>query len=218
MDYPNGIPKRVSSNDFLEAMPAWSPDGKSIVFSTWNAHGGGLYKANLTGKNITIQRLTKDTALFQSAVYNLTGDKIVFLRTTSEKFNESTGPFVDGSEDDLCWISDKGGEVKLIDHAKGRYNPHFVKKDSTRIYLNSFGSLISIKWDGTDEKTLAKITGITVSGLINYKNGRPVPPHDCMLPEQATAEEIDITPPSPASLINMSPNGSRALTQINNEV
>src|SRR5947209_13331871 len=77
MDYPNGIPKRVSSNDFLEAMPAWSPDGKSIVFSTWNAHGGGLYKANLTGKNITIQRLTKDTALFQSAVYNLTGDKIV---------------------------------------------------------------------------------------------------------------------------------------------
>lgn len=217
MDFPNGKPKRVTSHDFLEAEPAWSPDGNSLVFCTWNAHGGGLYKANFSGKG-SITRLTKDTALYQNPVYNLSGDKIVFLRTNSEKFNESVGPFVDGSEDDLCWISEKGGAIKLIDQAKGRYNPHFVKGDSSRIYLNNNGALISVRWDGTDEKTLAKITGITTSGLINYKNGRPQPAHDCMLPEQTTPDEIDITPPSPASQINMSPNGGRALAQVNNDI
>ena len=217
MDFPNGKPKRVTNHDFLEAQPAWSPDGNSLVFSTWNAHGGGLYKATLSGKG-SLTRLTKDTALYQNPVYNLSGDKIVFLRTNNQKFNESVGPFVDGSEDDICWISEKGGSIKLIDHAKGRYNPHFVKDDSSRIYMNDNGSLISIRWDGTDEKTLAKITGITTSGLINYKNGRPEPSHDCMLPEQTTPDEIDITPPSPASQINMSPNGSRALAQVNNDI
>ena len=31
MDYPNGIPKRLSNHNFTEAMPAWSPDGKQLL-------------------------------------------------------------------------------------------------------------------------------------------------------------------------------------------
>ena len=35
MDYPNGTPKRVTTNDYTEAHPSWSPDGNSLVFITW---------------------------------------------------------------------------------------------------------------------------------------------------------------------------------------
>jgi len=41
----------------------------------------------------------------------------------------------------------------LIDKANGRYNPHFALNDD-RIYLNNRGRLISIQWDGGDEKEI----------------------------------------------------------------
>ena len=51
----------------------------------------------------------------------------------------------------------------------GRYNPHFVQ-GVDRIFLNSGrGDLISIKWDGTDEKAIAHVTGITTAGISIYK-------------------------------------------------
>ena len=34
MNFPNGEPRRLTDHDFTEAQPAWSPDGKRIVFTT----------------------------------------------------------------------------------------------------------------------------------------------------------------------------------------
>ncbi|HVX49860.1 MAG TPA: hypothetical protein VHB48_06870, partial [Chitinophagaceae bacterium] len=80
MDYPNGTPKRLTSNDFTEAEPAWSPDGKSLAFVTWSAQGGALYKVNVTGKP-NLQKLTTEPAFYHDAVFDAKGERILFLRT-----------------------------------------------------------------------------------------------------------------------------------------
>ncbi|GAC1487664.1 MAG: amidohydrolase family protein [Flavisolibacter sp.] len=216
MDYPGGKPRRITTNEFIEAKPTWAPDGNSLVFCSWNNHGGSLYKIAIRGPQ-NLQLLTKNSALYRGPVFNPSGDRIVFLRTSSQKFSQSIGPFIDGSEDDICWISERGGPVHFIDNALGRYNPHFVKKESERIYLNSNGSLLSIKWDGTDEKTHAKITGITTVGVSDLHNKQQpgfTQPSD--LSEET--EELETQLPSSADLISMSPTGTRALAQINNEI
>jgi Tol biopolymer transport system component len=216
MDYPKGTPKRVTNNEFTEAEPTWSPDGKTIVFTGWNATGGQLFKVTLGAKQ-SVQQLTKESALYQEPVFNNTGDRIVFTVSNNEKFKAAVGPGFSGSEDKLAWVDVNGGEVHLIDMARGRYNPHFVRGENDRIYLNNMGNLISIKWDGTDEKTLAKVTGITTYGFGHFENGRPVPPQSCILTEtEVEAQEMQM--PSPASRINLSPTGNRAFAQINNEI
>ncbi|MCW3086713.1 MAG: amidohydrolase [Sediminibacterium sp.] len=217
MDYPNGTPKRLTHFDFTEAQPAWSPDGNSIVFTTWNPDGGSLYKATL-GVNPTIDMITKENGLYQNAVFTPAGDKIVFIRTNNSRFKESIDPFYSTNEDDLCWLPANGGDVQLIDKARGRYNPHFVKDQPDRIYLNTYGNLISVRWDGTDEKTHARITGITTFGSIRYINGRPAPEQACILNEQDYDDAKEVNPPSPAAQINISPKGDRAIAQINNEI
>ncbi|MBZ5857450.1 amidohydrolase family protein [Flavihumibacter profundi] len=214
MDYPNGHPKRLTTNNFTEAFPAWAPDGNSIVFSSWTGNGGHLYKISLNAKTPP-QQLTKTPGLYQFSKFTPSGDRIVFQRSQAEVYKQSISPNYNDAEDDLCWIPANGGDVTVIDKALGRYNPHFVNGQN-RIYLNQNGQLLSIQWDGSDQKVHAKISGITTYGMSNFKNGRPV--MDKCIMTEATAEAMEMNMPSNASLINISPTGNQAFAQINNEI
>ena len=219
MDYPNGTPKRLTTLELTEAQPAWSPDGSSIAFSTWNSDGGDIYKVNIA--SMALQKLTIQVGLYQNLVFNTTGDKIVLLRSNARVFKESYGPGYDGNEDDICWLPSNGGDITVIEKSLGRYNPHFVKKQTDRIYLTHFnGDLVSIKWDGTDEKKHIHLTGITTFGGIPTKNGRPDPEKmKCILVENEEADkEREMSLPSPASWITISPDGDKALAQVNNDI
>jgi len=216
MDYPNGTPKRLTANDFTEAQPSWSPDGKSIVFSSWSNQGGFIHVVSSEGTGLNT--ITKTSGLFQSMRYNTDGSKIIFIQSPVQKFKASFDPTYDDAEDNLCWISPTGGDIHVIDKTGGRYNPHFSKNDD-RIYLNTDGSLISIKWDGTDQKTHAKISGITTFGSIAMYKGKPVPSDACIVPETlGTDEAKENNPPSPASEIWLSPNGEKAIAKVNNNI
>jgi Tol biopolymer transport system component len=222
MDYPNGSPKRLTTNDFTEAQPAWSPDGSAIIFCTWNADGGNIYKAAIGAKGNSIQKLTTEPGLYQNLIYNIKGDRIAFIRSNARVFKEAYGPGYDGSEDDICWISSTGGNVNVIDKSLGRFNPHFVKGQDDRVYLtNGDGYLISVKWDGTDEKKIVRITGITTYGSIPTKYGRPdASKLNCVLDESDLDDEKEreVNPPSAAGVVTMSPDGNRALAQVNNNI
>ena len=222
MDYPNGTPRRLTNHEFTEADPTWSSDGNYIVFTTWAPEGGHLYKVAVNGK-ATVQQLTKTPALYANPVYSWKDDRIVFVRGPLQRFYESIGPGMNGAENELCWISANGGDITVIDKARGRNNPHFVKGED-RIYLNQGGSLISIRWDGTDEKTHARITGITTYGISNWKDaehdhdGHVVKPTDFCLMNEKMAQAMEVQLPSTADQITMSPSGDRALAQVNNDI
>ncbi|HVU95214.1 MAG TPA: amidohydrolase family protein [Puia sp.] len=215
MDYPKGAAKRLTANNFTEAQPAWSRDGKTIVFVSWTPQGGQLYRVAAAGG--PVQQLTKAPALYQSPAFDNSGDRIVFLRSQAQKYKDAVESGYDDGEEELCWMGANGGEITKIEMARGRANPHFVRGED-RIYLNDGnGDLLSIKWDGTDERTVAHITGITTYGISIYKHGLPVSGDNCMLsPEQAEAMEVQQA--SPAAVITMSPEGKRVIAQINNEI
>jgi imidazolonepropionase-like amidohydrolase len=97
----------------------------------------------------------------------------------------------------------------------GRYQPHFTTMDN-RIYLSNNGQLVSIQWDGSDEKVHAKITGITTYGMSHFQNGNPSV--DACILTAANAEAMEMQLPSNASQIKMAPDGKSALAQINNEI
>lgn len=221
MDYPKGKPARVTNNEFTEAQPAWSPDGNSLAFITWSPNGGHLYKVALNTKGKpTPQQLTKSYALYSYPVWSPKGDRIVFIQGKLRAYKSSIGPAANTSENQLCWIPAAGGDISVIDNASQRANPHFIK-GSDRIYLNENNNLVSIRWDGTDQKTHATITGITTFGISNpYANGHDhslEPSRYCMLSEK-TAQAMELQLPTPANQITLSPDGNRAIAQVNNDI
>jgi len=211
MDYPNGTPQRLTDSNFTEAQPTWSPDGKWIAYASWDQdEGGHLYKIRSNGRNM--QRLTEQPAIYGDPAWSYNSDRIVFLKGSAQSYKDGVGPYAYfGALEDIGWISSRGEETHLVAKADGRANPHFIK-DNDRIYLNDGNTLVSIRWDGTDEEKYIEVTGIKTAGFGNLSG---VPEEETMLhPEFAKAPN----PPSKASEIMMAPEGDQALAQINNDI
>jgi len=218
MELPDGEPQRLTDSGFIEAQPAWSPDGKYIAFVTWEGDGGHLYRIEPGARRPRPVRLTKEPALYTAPAWSYNSNRIVMIRGAARAFDEADGPFAFGASEDIVSISAGGGELSLVDKTNGRSNPHFVKGDD-RIYLNhGQKGLVSIRWDGTDEKELVKVTGITTFGMMDF--GKDKNTHlsysASLLPDPAAMMEPQT--PSTASLIRMAPVGNKALALINNDI
>ncbi len=213
VDLPSGTPRRVTNFNFTEAMPAWSPDGSQLAWVSWEENvGGSLYKINFKAKGARPVKLTSSTGVYSDPAWSYKSNRIVFTQGPAQFFRDADGPGAFKSKDNLAWIGADGGAVTVIDKSKGRTTPHFTKADD-RIYLyHNQKGLVSIRWDGTDEKAHLKVSGITVYGSVAEVEDAL---NHCMLTE---TEREPAQEPSNASLIMIAPEGDKALAQINNEI
>ena len=184
MDYPNGTPRRLTNANVGEFEPVWSPDGRSIAYVTWaDTARGHIWRVAADGRSAP-QQLTQAAANYREIAWSPDGNRIVGLRRDARDMLESGG-----GPATFIWIPAMGGATTEIGPAAGRSQPHFVAGDSDRIYAYSFSKgLVSLRWDGTDERAHVKVSG----------------------PPQPGAQG----PPPPASLVLMAPAGDQALAQV----
>ncbi|MEJ2162745.1 MAG: amidohydrolase family protein, partial [Robiginitalea sp.] len=216
MELPDGQPKRLTNNDFTEAQPSWSPDGKYLVFTSWESGEGHVYRVQSDGRRAPLQ-LTRQAGVYSQPAWSYKQNRIVVLRGAAQTFAEGTGPVAMGMREDLVWIPADGGELRMIDKAKGRTVPHFTKNED-RIYLShSQRGLLSIRWDGTDEKEHLKIKGITTYGSSDILSRGTEHTLPDLLPAQDDISENNDKASRPAE-IRISPDGTQAFAQINNDI
>ncbi|WP_340202636.1 amidohydrolase family protein [Ascidiimonas sp. W6] len=216
MNLPDGTPRRMTNHDFTEAQPAWSPDGSSLVFTTWNASGGHLYKLNVKGKTKVV-KLTSEPGLYTDPAWSYQSNRIVFTKGAAQTYKDAIDPFKPGTKEEIAWISSRGGEVVKIADANSRSNPHFTKEQD-RIYLNHpEKGLVSIRWDGTDEKEHLKVTGITTYGSSDIFGIRHNDAAHAALPQLEDAWRENKKASKPSEIL-ISPDATRALAKINNEI
>jgi len=217
MDMPNGTPRRLTENTFTEAQPAWSKDGKYLVYTTWKPGGGHLYKINTEGRPRPVQ-LTQEAGIYSVPQWSYNSNRIAFIRGTAQTYDDAIGPVARRAQEDLVWVSADGGPIQLIDKAKGRQLPHFTKIDD-RIYLSHDSKgLVSIRWDGTDEKEHLKLKGIETFGSQDVFGKDHLDGHDnSYLPMVDDAREDNDKSSKPTE-IYISPDGTQALALINNDV
>ncbi|MCH1418554.1 MAG: amidohydrolase family protein [Flavobacteriaceae bacterium] len=199
-------PKQLTSMKVTEAMPTWRPNGKEIAFVSWNEkEGGHVYKLRLDKKASPV-KLTQEAGVYTQPAWS-NDNRIVVFKGAAQQFKDADGPRAFQQKSSLVWLNAaRPGKSTLITKARGLSNPHFAQEDN-RIYLNSSEGLISLRWDGTDQKKYVQVDGITVYGSSYDENH--------LLADSPTAPKKK---PSKANTILRAPKGDYALAQINNDI
>lgn len=192
MELPQGTPRRVTNVADREFEPVWSPDGQWIAYVTWSEQGGQIWKVRADGSG-TPQQVTKTAAFYRDPAWSPDGQRIVALRSPRSARVEAFDEWDHVGIFDLVWLPSDGGETSVILPARGALHPHFgPEKD--RVYVYSDAGLFSVRYDGTDRRTLVKAVG---------KVWFPDP------------SKID---GEPADEIRLSPTGQWALTRISGQL
>ena len=197
--------RRLTMSTDVEHGPVWSPDGQFIAYVTWSDDvGGRIYRVRSDGSGQP-EQLTPIAAFYDKLAYSRDGSRLIGVRgskmhrmRTLEDFGNHSG----SAELEYVWLPATGGAVSRIAWAaggstqEGREAPH-VGPDPDRVYVwAGSDGLLSMRYDGTDVKTIVKVTA-------------PAPP-----PQPGATPG---PPPSPDEVV-LSPDGKRALVRANRNV
>lgn len=159
MDVPNGTPKRLTKSFTpFEFSPNWSPDGKTIAFTSWDDENGGqIWKADTRNGKLT--QLTQDRGEYLHPSWNSDGSKIVAIKGSGSSFRGRS--FAWNPWYDLIEVNAKGGSsTRLIKRteAHGSTRSQLARPFygmENRIYfqepIENELALKSIRSDGSEE-------------------------------------------------------------------
>lgn len=154
MNLPDGKPARLTTRQVFEFEPAFSPDGKSLVYVEWDDEEmGAVVLYDLTSGKRKV--LTTKKAIYRTPSFSPDGKMIVFRKEGGNghqgyTYSKNAGIYtmtIDGKDEKLVT---KDGEYPMFN------------ADGSRIFYTTggylFGSLSkgfhSIKPDGEDKKTI----------------------------------------------------------------
>lgn len=128
-DLPNGKPERITNGTDWEFEPNFSPDGNTIVYTTWNDElRGAIMKLNLKSK--TSEKLSQENGFYYTPKFNSKGDLVVYRKGVG---NNVLG-YTFGKNPGIYTMTINGDNVKLV--SKEGIKPQFSNNDS-RIYFQT---------------------------------------------------------------------------------
>ncbi len=158
--------RRLTTSTDVEHGPVWSPDGRHIAYVTWNDSTGGDIR-RVPAEGGEPERLTRASAFYDKLAYSGDGARLLAARGSMMhrmRTLEDFGRHHPASEMEYVWLPAEGGEATRITWVgasttqQGRNTPHFGP-DPERVYVwaGSEG-LLSMRYDGTDVRTIVKVT------------------------------------------------------------
>ncbi len=129
-DLPNGKPERVTDSQDFEYEPAFSPDGKQLVYTSWTDElKGAVNVVDLATKRIT--RLTSDRGFYYSPVFSNKGDKVVYRKGEG---NDVLG-YAYGKNPGIYVVATNGGTPQML--LNNGIRPQFSADDSKLYYQST---------------------------------------------------------------------------------
>jgi Tol biopolymer transport system component len=227
MDLAGGTPRRLTNQQVGEYQPAWSPDGRSIAYITWDDHDGHIMRVSSSGG--TPSRVSRIPAYYQQPVFSPDGGRIVAIRASIRDLREAIDPFVgNGLAAEFIWLPAQGGTETVIGPTQGRSRPHFTT-DADRIYTYGFVpaqgeagmpgfqpatmALVSTRWDNTDLKQHLRVTWRLPITPVHYEYSGE---SHIIMPRDFGREPA--VPQANAAVVLMAPRGDLALAVANGQV
>lgn len=148
-DLPSGTPRRVTTGGSeRELFPSWSPDGRSVVYATWDTDSlGAIRSIGLDGRGA--RRLTTELGHYMTPQFSPDGQQVVYRRTGGDGLRGNTH----GREQGVYVVAAGGGATRLV--TRGGNNPRF-NAAGDRLFLQGQeggrAALYSVDLNGGDRR------------------------------------------------------------------
>ncbi len=166
-DLPAGTPRRLTANADLEFAPAFSPDGQSLAYVTWNDTAGGhVWSQPLGPEARGAQKLTEVPGQYANPSFSPDGRRVVFVKGSGATFRG--GDPGDELWHEIQWVDAQGGPAHTVTSTANRGNTRRMTRptfspDGQRIfyleddpaakpYTVPKSMLVSVRLDGTDRR------------------------------------------------------------------
>ncbi|HTQ80230.1 MAG TPA: amidohydrolase family protein, partial [Thermoanaerobaculia bacterium] len=152
-DLPNGVPHRLTRDADGEYYPAFSRDGRSIVYTTWNDQSLGTVRVvPVDGGEGRV--LTTEPGHYVEPVFTPDGREVVYRKIGGDRLRSHAW----SNDPGIYRVAVAGGPPKLI--TEDGESPHFGA-ESDRVYLSEIGEkesrqLVSIDLSGADRRVHLK--------------------------------------------------------------
>lgn len=150
-----GKPAKVKGAPAQAFQPRWSPDGKALVFVTWDPRGGGaIWRMPASGGKAV--RLTADGAFYTEPTFSPDGASIVALKSSHyDRLRRASEASPDWPTD-IVRLPAAGGAQRLVAHtSSARLLSFGADPKRVRFYA---GAVHSVPLEG-DEKPKAEFIG-----------------------------------------------------------
>jgi Tol biopolymer transport system component len=152
MDLPSGTPRRLTPATFgpYEYMPAWSPDGRSIAFASWDDHQrGGLWRVAAAGGEPVA--LTREPGEWLEPVWAPDGQSIVAAKGAGATARAQG--LIRSQYWDMVSLPIGGGSPTVLGRTDGHRRASFA---DGRIFYGEGSAggllLVSVRPDGLDRR------------------------------------------------------------------
>jgi Tol biopolymer transport system component len=163
---PDSLPKRITATNDPEYSPAFSPDGKSLIYIDWSDE----LKASINTidlKTRIVTRLTAEKGFYYTPKFSAKGDRIIFRKG---KGNDIQG-FAFGENPGIYTMPATGGTPKMVIDSGSE--PQYTGNDA-RIYyeVNRNGKKTFMVMDTTGANPKILYTSANTSQLMPSPDGK----------------------------------------------
>lgn len=132
---PNGEPKRLTQDDHFEFEPVFSPDGETIIYTTWDdVEMGALYSIPVAAVGQRGQKISDEKGFFHEPKFSPDGTQIVFRKGRG---NSVLGNAF-GKNPGIYLMSAQGGPMEMISQSGSSVS---FSADGMKIYYQMGGGL-----------------------------------------------------------------------------
>jgi Tol biopolymer transport system component len=220
---PGSRPRAVAGAQSHAFQPSWSPDGRSLVYVTWDhVSGGAIWSISAGGGHP--RKLTRAVAYYTEPGFSPDGKTVVALMASHYDRVRALTEISPDRATDIIRLPAQGGTAALIAHEFGARLVDFARAPQ-RVRFYGPDGVSSIRLDGTDLRHEFVVRARAASKYV----GTPIPVEELRLnpsgdkavartasqlylldvpsPKEDKAAELDLTQP-PASAIKLTAVGA----------
>ena len=157
-DLTSGKTRQITDDGVSAFQPAWSPNGRELVFVSWKAGEGHLWKIGRDGGRA--RQLSKSAAFYSDPLFARDGKSVYVMRGSNLERLQASASFGHAPGTEFIRVEVASDEVEVIAPAEGLTSPHWGP-EADRLYFHTqlsptartgTGGLISMRIDGSDRR------------------------------------------------------------------